>query len=161
MSLPYASPRWPAATLTLGMWALAAASVVFWGLRLAAPTDALAPPVAAAPAATIDSAAVAQMLGAVTEKSLAATPEAASRFALLGVVADSAQRGAALIAVDGKPARPFRVGSQLVDGYVLQSVGLRTAALGASVGSPAAITLQLPVRPMAIPAPPAPVTAGG
>jgi len=162
MSLPYASPRWPAATLTLAVWALAAASVVFWGLRLAAPADALAPPVAATPAATIDSAAVAQMLGAVTEKSaVAATPEAASRFALLGVVADSAQRGAALIAVDGKPARPFRVGSQLVDGYVLQSVSLRTVALGASIGSPVAITLQLPVRPMAIPAPPAPVTAGG
>jgi general secretion pathway protein C len=162
MSLPYASPRWPAATVTLGLWGLAAASVVFWGLRLTAPADALAPPVAAAPAATIDSTAVAQVLGAVNERSVAAaTPEAASRFALLGVVADTAQRGAALIAIDGKPARPFRVGSQLVDGFVLQSVGLRTAALGASIGSPAAITLQLPVRPMAIPAPPAPVTAGG
>jgi general secretion pathway protein C len=75
-------------------------------------------------------------------------------------VADTAQQGAALIAVDGKPARPFRVGSMLVEGFVLQSVGPRSAALGGSFDGPTALTLQLPVRPMAIPAPPTPVTAG-
>ena len=163
MSLLYASPRWPAATTTLGVWALAAASVVFWGLRLASPSDGLAPPpVAGVAVATIDSAAVAQLFGAPSDKTAAAvaTPQAASRFVLLGVVADSARQGAALIAVDGKPARPFRVGSRLVDGYVLQSVSVRSAALGGSVGSPTAITLQLPAQAMAIPAPPAPVTAG-
>lgn len=163
MTLPYASPRWPVATTTLLLWALAAASVVFWGVRLAAPADAQAPPpVVRAPVAAIDPTAVARMFGAVPATTeVAAAPEAASRFALLGVVADSAQQGAALIAVDGKPARPFRVGSQLVDGYVLQSVGTRSAALGASVDAPVALTVQLPVRPMAIPAPPTPVTAGG
>ncbi|MGJ7544310.1 type II secretion system protein N [Variovorax sp. LT1R16] len=163
MSPLYASPRWPAATTTLGVWGLAAASVVFWGLRLAAPADGLAPPpVSGVPVATIDTAAVAQLFGAPSDKTavVAATPQAASRFALLGVVADSARQGAALIAVDGKPARPYRVGSQLVDGYVLQSVGVRSAALGGSVGSATAITLQLPVRPLALPAPLTPVTAG-
>jgi general secretion pathway protein C len=158
MSLPYASPRWPAAATTLGLWALAAASVVFWGLRLTAPADALPPPsVASTPAATIDPAAIATLFGAVPAKaSVAAAPEAASRFSLLGVVADAAQLGAALIAVDGKPPRPFRVGSQLADGYVLQSVGTRSAVLGSSIDSPAVLTLELPVQPMAIPAPPAP-----
>lgn len=162
MTLPYASPRWPVATTTLGFWALAAASVVFWGLRLAAPADSMAPPPVARPAvAAIDPTAVARMLGGVTARAeVAATPEAASRFTLLGVVADGAQHGAALIAVDGRPARPFRVGSTLVDGYVLQSLGARSAALGAGVDGPTAITLQLPVPPMAIPAPPMPVTAG-
>jgi general secretion pathway protein C len=162
MTLPYASHRWPVATTTLGLWALAAASVVFWGLRLAAPADAMVPPpVARAPAASIDPAAVARMFGVVTAKTeVAAAPEAASRFSLLGVVADTAQHGAALIAVDGKPARPFRVGSMVVEGFVLQSVGPRSAALGGSADGPAALTLQLPVRPMAIPAPPTPVTAG-
>lgn len=162
MTLPYASPRWPVATTTLGLWALAAASVVFWGLRLAAPADAMVPPpVARAPAASIDPTAVARMLGVVTAKTaVAAAPEAASRFALLGVVADTAQHGAALIAVDGKPARPYRVGTMLVDGFVLQSVGPRSAALGGSFDGPTALTLELPVRPMAIPAAPTPVTAG-
>jgi general secretion pathway protein C len=163
MTLPYASSRWPVATTTLGLWALAAVSVVFWGLRLAAPADTMVPPpVARAPAASIDPAAVARMFGVVTAKTeVAAAPEAASRFALLGVVADTAQQGAALIAVDGKPARPFRVGSMLVEGFVLQSVGPRSAALGGSFDGPTALTLQLPVRPMAIPGPPTPVTAGG
>lgn len=162
MTLPYASPRWPVATTTLGLWALAAASVVFWGLRLAAPADAMMPPpVATAPAASIDPAAVARMLGVIAAQTdVAAAPDAASRFSLLGVVADTAQNGAALIAVDGKPARPYRVGSMLADGYVLQSVGTRSAALGASADGPTALTLQLPVRPMAIPAAPTPVTAG-
>jgi general secretion pathway protein C len=163
MTLPYASSRWPVATTTLGLWALAAASLVFWGLRLAAPADALAPPpLVKTQTAAIDPTAVARMFGAVTARTeTAAAPEAASRFTLLGVVADSAQQGAALIAVDGKAARPFRVGSKLVDGYVLQSVGARSAALGASLDGPAALTLELPMRPMAIPGPSIPVTAGG
>lgn len=159
MSVPYASPRWPAAAATTALWALAAASVVFWGLRLAAPADAPAPPpVAGTPQAAPDPAAVARMLGAVSTPAAAApTPEAASRFALLGVVADADQRGVALIAVDGKPPRPFRVGATVADGYVLQSLEARAAALGASAGSAAAFTLQLPTRPLATMTPPAPL----
>ena len=159
MSVPYASPRWPAATATTALWALAAASVVFWGLRLAAPADALAPPpVADTPQAAPDPAAVARMLGAVsTPAAAAATPEAASRFALLGVVADAGQQGVALIAVDGKPPRPFRVGATVADGYVLQSLEARAAALGASAGSAPAFTLQLPTRPLAVMTPPGPL----
>lgn len=162
MSVPYAPSRWPAATATLGLWALAAASVVFWGLRLSAPNDGLAPPaVASTPPAAIDSVAVAQLLGVVSAQSAAAaTPAAASRFALLGVVADRSQQGAALIAVDGKPARPFRIGSPVVDSYVLQAVGVRSATLGTRNGADAALTLQLPVRPMAVMAPFTPPTAG-
>lgn len=157
MSVPYAPSRWPAATATLGLWALAAASVVFWGLRLSAPSDGLAPPaVASTPPAAIDSASVAQLLGVVPAQSaIAVAPAAASRFALLGVVADRSQQGAALIAVDGKPARPFRIGSVVVDSYVLQSVGTRSATIGARNGADAALTLQLPVRPMAVMTPPA------
>jgi general secretion pathway protein C len=73
-------------------------------------------------------------------------PEAASRFALSGVVADPSKQGAALISIDGKPPRPFRVGSSVGDNYVLQSVGLRSATIGTQADGPAAFTLQLPVR---------------
>jgi general secretion pathway protein C len=167
MSVPYAPARWPAATATTGLWAVAAASIVFWGLRLMAPSEAVAPPaVASSASASVDPAAVAQLLGAVpAQAAAAATPDAASRFALQGVVADTEQQGVALIAVDGKPARPFRVGAKVAEGYVLQSVGTRAATLGASVDSAAAFTLQLPVRPLAVNAPPpvpglpSPVTA--
>jgi len=161
MSAPYAPARWPAATATVALWALAAASIVFWGLRLTSPSGAVAPPpVATGPQVAADPALVAQMLGAVSAQSVAAaTPDAASRFELLGVVADADQQGAALIAVDGKPARPFKVGASVAEGYVLQSVSTRAASLGASVDAPAAFTLQLPARPLAIPSPPPPPVA--
>jgi general secretion pathway protein C len=155
MSSPSAIARWPSAVATTVIWALAAASAVFWGLRLAAPPDGLPPAAATAPAAAPDPAAVAQALGALpAHVKIAAAPDAASRFALLGVVADTDRQGAALIAVDGKPPRPFRVGSSVADGYVLQSLGTRAANLGGSVDGPTALSLELPVRPLAVNGPP-------
>ncbi|MDM0017882.1 type II secretion system protein N [Variovorax saccharolyticus] len=161
MSVPYAPARWPSATATTAVWALAAASLVFWGLRLAGPSDAPAPPaVAGTPQAALDPAAVARVLGAVsTQAAAVAAPEAASRFSLLGVVADAEQQGVALIAVDGKPPRPFRVGARVADGFVLQSLGARSAAFGASPEAATAFTLQLPTRPLAVMTPPGPLPA--
>jgi general secretion pathway protein C len=155
MTSPYSSAaRWPAPLATTGLWALAAASAVFWGLRLGSPSDAIAAAATMArSAAAADSGAVARLLGALPVSSTAPTaPEAASRFALAGVVADPSRQGAALIAVDGKPPRPFRVGAQVDNGYVLQSVGLRSATLGSSADAPPAFTLQLPV--------PSPISVG-
>ncbi|VTU20650.1 type II secretion system protein N [Variovorax sp. PBL-E5] len=156
MSVPYAPARWPAATATAVLWALAAASCVFWGLRLTAPSDAIAPPAVVTPPATVDTAAVAHLLGAAPSQVVAPTaPDAASRFVLLGVVADTDRQGAALIAVDGKPARPFRVGARIGESYVLQSVSARAATLGTGPDSAPAFTLQLPVQPLAVMTPPA------
>ncbi len=161
MSLPYAPARWPAAATTTLVWALAAASIVFWALRLAAPADAIAPPaVLTTPAAPPDPNAIARLLGAQAPRAtVTAAPELASRFVLLGVVADTAGQGAALLAVDGKPPRPFRVGAALADGYVLRSLDARAATVGASTTGPAALTLQLPVPPFAPNPPRTAVTA--
>ncbi|MDQ0572093.1 general secretion pathway protein C [Variovorax paradoxus] len=146
MTSPYSAARWHAPIATTGLWALAAGAAVFWGLRLASPAE----PVAAAAtmpraAVSADADAVARLLGAASDVAPTA-PEAASRFALSGVVADPFNQGAALISIDGKPPRPFRVGSRVGDNYVLQSVGVRAATLGASAQGPAAFTLQLPIR---------------
>ncbi len=154
MARLYSQPRWPAPTATFVLWLLAAASAVFWALRLAAPSDAIAPPPAEArPQAAPDPAAIAALLGARREVTVEAPrPEAASRFSLVGVASEvdkADSQGAALIAVDGQPARPFRVGAQLVEGFVLQSVALRSASIGGSVQGPAAFTLKLPELPMA------------
>lgn len=140
--------RWATPAATVALWTLAAASAVFWVLRISAPADALAPPAATTRVvAAADPGAVARLLGAAPKvNTVAAAPEAASRFALWGVIAYGTTQGAALISIDGKPPRPWRVGAQLSDGYVLQSVGLRAATLGASVDSAPAFTLQLPVR---------------
>ncbi|MEJ8854472.1 type II secretion system protein N [Variovorax robiniae] len=151
------------AVVTLLLWGVAAASIVFWGLRLSAPADSAPPPAVASAPVAVDAASVARFLGAVnTPVAAAATPDAASRFVLQGVIADTDGQGAALIAVDGKPARPFRVGASIGDSYVLQSVGARAASLGTGARGPVAFTLKLPDRPLAIPGvagPASPVSA--
>jgi general secretion pathway protein C len=126
---------------------LAAGSCVYWGLKLAprAAAAAVAPPQrGAAPA---DPLAVARLLGAnpvAPSAPAVAAASLASRFSLLGVVAQRSRRGAALIAVDGKPPRPFRVGSAIDEGLVLQSVQARSAVLAATADGPALLTLELP-----------------
>ncbi|HSC65647.1 MAG TPA: hypothetical protein VLD35_18555, partial [Caldimonas sp.] len=82
-----------------------------------------------------------------------AAPEAPSRFKLVGVMAPrsgtaqaEAGQGVALIAVDGKPAKPYAVGARLDSDLVLQSVGLRTASLGPAQGS-RSVLLELPALP--------------
>lgn len=130
------------------IWALVAASVVFWGLRLlvrAPAAPAYAVPVGEGAAVRGD---LTRLLGGgpVTTAAAVPMPEASSRFKLLGIVAprsSSSDGGVALIAVDGKLPKAFVVGSRLDGDLVLQSVSLRTASIGAGAGAPA-ITLELP-----------------
>ena len=132
---PRASPRLVAGLLTLALWALVAGSALFWWLRagqLAAPLQA---PLAGGPtvAATVDSTQVARALGATpaAQAVASAAPDVAGRLALRGVVTHGG-RGAALISVDGKLARPVRVGAP-VDGlegdWRLRSVAPRAVVL--------------------------------
>ncbi|MBJ2159826.1 type II secretion system protein N [Variovorax sp. IB41] len=161
MTSPYSAARWHAPLATTGLWALAAGAAVFWALRLSSPVDAVAAAAAMPkPSVTADAEAVGRLLGVVSAQTAApAAPEAASRFALVGVVADPSNQGAALIAIDGKPPKPFRVGSRVGDNYMLQSVGVRAATLGAQVDGPPAFTLQLPVRaPISAGLPPPPIS---
>lgn len=134
------------------IWALVAATAVFWGLRLwtrSAEAPQYTVPVGDVAVARGD---LSRLLGAtpVAVAAVAATPEAASRFRLIGIMAPKASaasaqpgQGVALIAVDGKPPKAFVVGSTLDTNMVLQSVSLRTAAIGPAQGI-AAVTLELP-----------------
>lgn len=127
--------------------ALAAASATFWALQVSAVNTATTASVAAtAGPVIIDTAAVARALGggAGAAPTAAVSISLASRFAMLGVVADQRSAGAALIAVDGKPARPYRVGDTVEEGLVLQSVQGRKATLGPAPGAAAVLTLELP-----------------
>jgi general secretion pathway protein C len=130
--------------VTLVVWALAAASIVYWGLRLAGGRGPeVSAPVAAPPPPVVDTQVVARLLGAVE----AAAPQQAtlaSRFQLQGVLAGTPGGGAALIAVDGKPAQPFRVGSPIEEGLVLQSAVARRARLAATRDGPTLLTLDMP-----------------
>lgn len=141
--------RWAVAGTTFLLWALVAASAVFWGLRMSSRSGAapLAPAVTRAPAAA-DPLAVARLLGASPAATAAAAPAApalASRLMLVGVVAGAAsQKGVALISVDGKPAKPFRVGAAIEEGVVLQSVQGRRAVLAQGGDGQSVLTLELP-----------------
>jgi general secretion pathway protein C len=128
--------------------ALAAASATFWALKLhGSASDVGLPAVPATEVAASDPMAVARALGggktAVVAQA-AALPSVASRLALVGVVANPKSGGAALISVDGKPAKPFAVGSVVEDGLVLKSVGTRQAALAQGAAAPASVTLEMP-----------------
>ncbi len=138
------------------IWALVAGTVVFWGLRLLvrspeAPAHAV--PVGAAVAVKGD---LARLLGAApvaTAAAAAVSPEASSRFRLLGVMApkagaraEASGQGVALIAVDGKPPKAFAVGARLDTDLVLQAVSLRTASIGPPEGA-ASVKLEIPPLP--------------
>ena len=137
------------------IWALVAATAVFWGLRLfvSAPTaPAHAVPVGESAALRGD---LSRLLGSapVATAAAVAAPEVASRFRLLGVMAPraaaasaAAGAGVALIAVDGKPPKAYAVGARLDGEVMLQSVSLRAASIAMGSGQ-APLLLELAPLP--------------
>jgi general secretion pathway protein C len=101
---------------------------------------------------SVDTAAVARALGGGTVASAPAADAGiliSSRFALAGVVAEGSHQGAALIAVDGKAAKPVRVGATVVDGWILRQVQARRVVLSpveaqGQAGAGADVVLELP-----------------
>jgi len=141
--------RWAVAGCTFVLWGLVAASAVYWAMKFINRGPIIPAAAAARTSIPQDPAAVARVLGfnpTSPAAAAAAAPSLASRFSLIGIVADRSQQGAALIAIDGKPARPYRVGAQVDEGLMLQSVVARRAALGASLDGPPTLTLELPLR---------------
>lgn len=128
------------------LWLVAVLSAGYWGLQVwgRSPVTPLA--AAAVPAPGSDAAAVARALGAAAPAPAAApTPVAqASRYRLLGVISHGAHSGAALIAIDSQPPRPYAVGASLEAGLVLQSVHRRSARLGPAAAGPSTVELSLP-----------------
>jgi len=142
------------ATFTLA--ALAAASATYWVLKWQAtvPPSLTAAVVYTAPPAA-DPQRVARLLGGgQTSVSAKIISSAASHFKLSGVLANRAS-SYALISVDGKPAKPYRVGAQVNDDLVLHSVAPRSASLASSLDAPVSVTLELPQLSQASPLPPA------
>ena len=136
--------------LTLLVWALLAASVAYWGLRLftrplQVPAQAVAVGEGLPPLADLS-----RLLGRTGQPAAAeaaAEPSPDARFRLLGVVAPKSglaaqqQEGVALISIDGATPRAVRVGAAVDGDLRLLSVDVRSAALGR--GGVAAVRLQL------------------
>ncbi len=134
--------------------------MVFWVLKFiqgtAVPANAA---VVAAPAsAVVDATALSRGLGGSSQTAApgvaaVAPPSSinAGRFVLTGVVAGQFPgQGIALIAVDGKGAKPYKVGTSVTEGVVLQSVRARQAKLSTTADAPEALTLELPLLASAI-----------
>lgn len=139
------------------MAAVAAGSAVFWMLQW--PTAVAHLPASISPTSRSglvpDSQAVATLLGSgvasqATQVLGSQTTHAANllaaRMALVGVVGTTRQTGMALIAIDGKPARTFTVGSPVEGNLVLQSVSKTQALLANHLDSQSVVVLELPKR---------------
>jgi general secretion pathway protein C len=146
---------WIVRLTTFLLWAVAAGSAAFWVLQQ--PSHALATPMVASvvsPSRSAlvppGSAQVALVLGA-QPAAVATTADVLSakqaRFQLLGVLAVGSHdraSGAALLAVDGKPAKPYRVGAVIEDGLEVTSLAARSVSIGSN--GVTAFTLELPLK---------------
>jgi general secretion pathway protein C len=139
---------WPAALAGL-LWLVAGLSAGYWALQAWGRSPVTPVPAAVSAPPVIDAALLARALGALpaATPSAGAAPAAATRYDLQGVVAVGTERGAALIAVDGQPARPFGLGAEVTAGLVLQAVTAQQVRLGPALQGPALLTLDMPPKP--------------
>ena len=138
--------RW----VTFLVWAAVAASAVAWGLKIFVQPPAAPPQALVAETGRAARGDLTRLLGVDPPPPVAVkapVPAADARFKLVGVVSprspQAAREGLALIAVDGKPPRAYRVGALVEDPHVLQAVNPRGATLG-PVDGPALVALKLP-----------------
>jgi general secretion pathway protein C len=148
------SLRW----VSFVLWALVAASAVAWGLKLFVTAPPAPRDVHVADASQALRGDVTRVLGADIAPPAEEEQEVAAqstRFQLVGVAApragNASREGVALIAVDGKPPKAYRVGAKVDEDTVLKSVRARGAELGPRDGA-ATITLEI--------APPPPAATG-
>jgi general secretion pathway protein C len=139
---------WTVRFITFLLWALAAGSAAFWilqNMNANVPSAAIAITQASEALEPNLTPRVASALGA---KDLATPAEAGNlsalqtRLQLQGVLAVGTTRGAALISIDGKPAKPYPVGSAIEEGLEVTSVAARSASIGKN--GTTAFTLELP-----------------
>jgi general secretion pathway protein C len=137
-----------------GTWTLVALGLAFWALRLFVAAPTVAPGAVAFNDGGPSRAELARLLGGEPSAQAAAAPVVASRFRLVGVVApregqarDDAHASVALIAIDDKPPRPYRIGARIDGETVLQAVGHRSASLGATNGGGQPLVLEIAPLP--------------
>lgn len=110
----------PALLRTLAVLLLAA-GVGVWSVVLLAPAARPLPPVLNAATSPLhETAAVARWFGGAALR---------VRIAPVGIIASGDGRGAALLSIDGAPARAYRAGHTLAPGVVLESVGPKSIAI--------------------------------
>lgn len=135
------------------IWAAVAASLAYWGLRWLAPPVGV--PRNAAPV-TLETGVrgdIQRLLtGPVRSEGPQVNPSAASalasRIKVIGVMAPAPGQhdGVALLSVDGKPPKAYRVGAVIDGEMVLQDLSQRSARIGPQDGAQF-LTIDLPGLP--------------
>ncbi len=125
------------------LFAALCAIVAGWALQLLAPRAPIAPAGAVAQVqGPPDLSGAGQLFGGVPRAADTQAQAAPSNIQVSGVLASGA-RGVALLAIDGRPAKPFAVGEQVSDGMTVRSITGDTVELDRGAGS----------LPMRLPAP--------
>ena len=137
---------WLPKVVTFCLAGLAASCAAYWALKdwhKSVPTNA---PLAVTAPVVATAALLTRALGGTDAVAAAAGPVTPrnNRYALTGIVAARSGDGVALISIDGKTAKPFRVGTPVGDELVLKSVSGRKALLATSAEKSAEVTLELP-----------------
>lgn len=142
---------WGVRLATLAVWAAFGCSLAYWVLqwpRLEVTREGAASDLTVAsddPAFTAPApAAMARALGATGGADRTVTPLLSTRLSLQGVVRAGTREGAALISVDGKPARAVRVGAEVEPGLYLLALEPRRASLGPEPNGQESLALELP-----------------
>lgn len=138
---------WSLRLITLAVWLAAVLCGVYWAMKFVTVKPVNASLAAATPAVVPDSQAIAKLLGATNsgaEQAILTT--ASSNYALFGLAMEKSGGGVALIATDGKPAKPYRVGSKVADEWVLKSISRTDVVLAASMNAADGMKLALPAR---------------
>lgn len=126
------------ALLNLLMFALVVALAAWWALRILTPAPSAAPPVAPpAPLREADPVAAARMFGKVETAAAAASVQVAGVFA-------AGRDSSAVLVVDGRPARAYRLGQEVAPGLKLLAVDAGGVTLGAGDARQDA---RVPARP--------------
>ena len=141
------SNSWTLRLFTLMIWLAVGLCAAYWAFKFVTTKPVEATAALSTPAVVVDSKAVAKLLGATDN--VAAKPlnvEANTKFVLFGLAGTARGQGVALIALDGKPAKPYRVGSMVADDLVLKSISKTGVILAASTTAADGVTLELPAR---------------
>jgi general secretion pathway protein C len=126
---------------------LAAGSVAYWFWLRSGQDGAALTPYAVQEISPLAGSDLARLLGRPEPDSAASlAPVVNGRFALTGVLAGSGTGGAALISVDGKAAKSYKIGDLVADQLYLQSVARRSVVLSDRTGK-AETTLALEMKP--------------
>jgi general secretion pathway protein C len=142
-----ASISWTLRLFTLLVWLLVVLCAAYWAFKFITTKPVEATPALAAPVVVVDSKAVGKLLGATDNVAVKAINTLAStKFVLFGLANSATGHGVALIALDGKPAKPYRVGSLVADDLVLKSISKTGVTLATSLQAPDGVTLELPAR---------------